>query len=102
VSDIDREWQFPSDEPPSQAQLDANTLARNPGVFIRETAGAEPMLLSPSLSRVLAYLPPGDPESTLEDALGRALAFVDEERARWTCSALGCQRIERELNGRAA
>ncbi len=95
----DSDW-LEGSGPTTLRERNEATLELNPGVYVRESPEGEALPCA-SLSRVLVDTQPWGPESTIEDAIGRVLAHVDESRAQWICTVLGRVRVESEIAGAA-
>ncbi len=86
----DDDWLFPSDEPPSQAELTANTLALNPGCYRTDAFVVYARLFDAICE------PPMGPEALVCDAASSGLAMACPDESRWVLTELGRARIARE------
>jgi hypothetical protein len=91
----DSDWLFPADEPLSQAQLDANTLALNPGAYRADAYGEASVVYARLFDAICE--PPMSPEALVCDAASCALAMCAPDEARWILTELGRARIAREV-----
>lgn len=90
----DDDWSFAPHEPLSQAQLDANTLALNPGCYRTDAFGEASVVYARLFDAICE--PPMSPEALVCDAASCGLAMCAPDEARWRLTELGRARIARE------
>ncbi len=94
MNDEDRDWIFPSDDPPSRADIVANTLAMHPGVYRSDAYGEAAVAFARLYDAVRE--PPMGPEALVCDSARGCLAMSSPEESRWVLTPIGRARIQRE------